>query len=758
MRSFYIFLILQAARSQNEYPDLLKGYVTPQKGPDGRPFPLFNVSEECLEAGKAYIEGLGTYGNLPNPSPNGPFRDSSIAKFDASAFFPPSGVLSDSNAIHFPGSFSGCLNVEDDGFNDEPRDPSLDGRYALLTIIDWATVLEATKNSNEKSLPEALAKMEEGLMGQQPLFLPERRTLEALARSQGNSAAERLKPWIVPFLQKVGKCVPKACSKADVTSGAINHLSTISLQEGANPSKPEDFRYAAVLDTHTKDEEMEFSTADIVMITVVALFVFVIALSTWLDVGITVLDLPYIPKTCLPYFQGFSAYHNIIKICKVDSGPSDGSNLSCINGLKYISITWIVLGHTLAEYTGVLSRFGIFSSSVYAHQVQSTGFAFVAVWNGLLGVDTFLVIGGCLLAFHTLKELDKAKGGSIRMWAMFYVHRYIRLTGVYAIIIGLHATLLKYFATGPQSYQVMSQVTKCQNGWWLNLVYLNNFGKDITGKTGYDCVNVSWYMAIDMQYFVLSPILLTIYWRKPIAGHLTTLLLLAGGTACQIYFTIVDEEYFHGGYGYYVKPWNRAQPYLIGIVLGYILHKMRKTPTLNLNPVAILWIWLGVAGMAIATLYGVANYNLLENINVALPCDQQDEPCQQAPTAVRVIYNGFAKIAWGLSVAWVILACTKGKGGVVDSILSWSAWVPLARVQYLVYLLHRTIIYIINSWAEDTVRYSHTVFATQFIAILGTATFAAFVFVILFEAPIVQLEKLLFGSLGLGRMPQKRKD
>ena len=29
------------------------------------------------------------------------------------------------------------------------------------------------------------------------------------------------------------------------------------------------------------------------------------------------------------------------------------------------------------------------------------------------------------------------------------------------------------------------------------------------------------YMAIDMQYFVLSPILLTIYWRKPIAGELS---------------------------------------------------------------------------------------------------------------------------------------------------------------------------------------------------------------------------------------------
>ena len=43
---------------------------------------------------------------------------------------------------------------------------------------------------------------------------------------------------------------------------------------------------------------------------------------------------------------------------------------------------------------------------------------------------------------------------------------------------------------------------------------------------------------------------------------------------------------------------------------------MRNKPTLNLNPVAILWIWVGVAGMAIATLYGVANYNLLEDVKV----------------------------------------------------------------------------------------------------------------------------------------------
>ena len=432
MRALFCAMTLQVVVGQLDIDaaiDLLKGYITPQEGPPERPFP---VSEECLSAGAAYLDGLGKLDTAEGLV--GSYRNSSAKKFDASAFFPPSGLQTDSNLIHFPGSFSGCLNIKDDGWIAKglPRDPGLDGRYALLTIINYETLTELMKSSSKSSISEALLSSTERrvLVGEQPLFLPERKSMEALARFQRRSTqAQKLEPLVTSYLQKVGKCVPKACTDGDITNGAINYLSGLGLQQlGANASNPEDFYYAVVLDSHTKDEEMELSTADIVMISVVALFVFVIALSTWLDVSITVLDLPYVPKTLLPYFQGFSAYHNIIKICKVDSGPNDGSNLSCINGLKYISITWIVLGHTLAEYTLVLSMFGIFSSSVYAHQVASTGFPFVAVWNGLLGVDTFLVIGGCLLAFHTLKELDKTKGGSIGMWAMFYVHRWVLYT------------------------------------------------------------------------------------------------------------------------------------------------------------------------------------------------------------------------------------------------------------------------------------------------------------------------------------------
>ena len=103
---------------------------------------------------------------------------------------------------------------------------------------------------------------------------------------------------------------------------------------------------------------------------------------------------------------------------------------------------------------------------------------------------------------------------------------------MYAIIIGLHATLLKFAAGGPQAWLVEACVEKCVRGWWTNLLYINNYAQDIyspgqllkhsssgfivylnvplivTNPGEADCVNVSWYMAIDMQYFIITPIIL----------------------------------------------------------------------------------------------------------------------------------------------------------------------------------------------------------------------------------------------------------
>jgi len=695
-------------------------YITPRANP-------LPISDSCQREGDQYLDGV--------------LAGDQWAQYmlDSSALLPASGVLGDGNIFHHPGSFSECLSIKDDAGMSKSQ-------YCLLTVLE---LFLSTKDQQLELEQHRQIVLNEH-------FIPDKATLQAIARSSSHYYHND-KCWSIPAsplvsgLAKVGKCLPVGCSKEDIRNGGMNIFlnNPNTIGGGHNATQP-----IAVfpLACHTADEKIEITKGDIAMITVVALFCSIICFATFLDVGISVLELKYLPESLLPMFQGFSAYHNTMKIFQVGAGPADGSNLSCINGLKYISISWIVLGHTLWEYS-LVSGLGAFTKSATATGVASANIAFTALWNGLIGVDTFFVVGGCLLAFHTLKEMDKTKGGNAKMWAMFYVHRYIRLTGVYSIIIGLHATLLKFFATGPQSHLVDKLVDKCQTGWWMNLLYINNFAPEVYGAGKGDCINVTWYMAIDMQLFVLTPIILTILWRAPKIGCAVVGLLLAGGSACQIYFTMINDEFFHGGFGYYVKPWNRSQPYLIGLLLGLLLHRMRDQPRLKINTYTNIFIW-GLAGtVASAVVYGIQEYNIIEDVSIALPCS-----AKMPPVLDRVLFNGFAKIAWSLSISWLILACVKQKGGVIDSFLSWSVWVPLARVQYCVYLLHRTIIYIVNSYSETVVRYSHTLLTFQFIGILAISTFAAFVFVILFEAPIVHMEKVLFAALGMGRMPQKRKE
>ena len=43
---------------------------------------------------------------------------------------------------------------------------------------------------------------------------------------------------------------------------------------------------------------------------------------------------------------------------------------------------------------------------------------------------------------------------------------------------------------------------------------------------------------------------------------------------------------------YYVVPWVRIQPYLMGMVLGFILFKLRKTEKLKMNSIALTWCWV----------------------------------------------------------------------------------------------------------------------------------------------------------------------
>ena len=558
---------------------------------------------------------------------------------------------------------------------------------------------------------------------------------------------------------RIGRCYPSGCNEQDVISTMNLALNELTNTTGVYQS--------SVLNSHVLNEEVEMTGWDISMIVFIAVVGFIVTVSTITDVLITVFEIEYVKFSSLNIIQGFSLYHNTIKLFNTDSNPNDPNNLSCLNGLRAISISWVVLGHTLLEMSdlGTVTNNGILTKN-FALFAKDGGpvdsVAITPVWNGMSSVDTFFMMGATLLAFHTLREMEKMKGKPIGKWIMFwitfYVHRYIRLTSVYAVVIGLHATLLKYLADGPSSFLLTKQVDKCASGWFYNILYINNFAKEIDGDTKRICMGWTWYMANDMQFFVITPFMLVVLFVWYPAGLALCSSLLVAATATPFALTWWsdpdDEQFYHGEtYSFYQKPWIRFQPYIIGIMFGFMLHKIRHIKVLKISTLANIFIWLISAIIAMATVYGVANANLVKDPSVQLPTNP-NFPSR----AERSFYNGFSKIGWCLPLGWVILSCVKGRGGVINSFLSWGLWMPIAKLSYCIYLVQYTVIFYFNSQMQNSVVYTNLLFVYTAIGNFAFCCGVAFVLVVLFEAPLAHLEKLLFGVLGIGRMPTLRKE
>ena len=111
------------------------------------------------------------------------------------------------------------------------------------------------------------------------------------------------------------------------------------------------------------------------------------------------------------------------------------------------------------------------------------------------------------------------------------------------------------------------------------------------------------------------------------------------------------------------------------------------------------------------------------------------------------------RLAWALSVSWVILACEKGLGGPVNILLSWGAWLPLARLSYGIYLVHRIVIDYYLSLPSYTVQLNHPLVIYFILWVVSMSAAISYVSLVCFEKPIGHLEKLLMTLLGVSRLP-----
>ena len=369
-------------------------------------------------------------------------------------------------------------------------------------------------------------------------------------------------------------------------------------------------------------------------------------------------------------------------------------------------------------------------------------FSFQAVGNGFFSVDSFFFLTGVLVAYLSLHEM-KRKNGCFP-FLQFYVHRYLRLTPTYAFILFFVWTLSIHLAYSPGiSLREDLNADNCAKYWWTNLLYINNFYPWLSEKA---CFGWGWYLANDMQFYVISPlILIPLYHILPLAIIIVIALLFCSFivTATLVgVFDLQSNMFAAMAYNYtsnyrtsqyldivYIKPWSRIAPYLVGLILGYMLYKgfhLSFGRKKNIFAYLLLWIVSGI--ILIPDVYG-----LYPNWHGHIPGKFEN-----------ILYINLSRFVWGIGLALVVFACHNGYGWFINSFLSMKMWMPLARMTFNAYLVHPALLSVIYGQFQTTFHYTDITIAFFHVGFVVLSYGIAGLVCLLVEFPLGTIEMLVF--------------
>ncbi|XP_037936146.1 uncharacterized protein LOC119670101 [Teleopsis dalmanni] len=395
---------------------------------------------------------------------------------------------------------------------------------------------------------------------------------------------------------------------------------------------------------------------------------------------------------------------------------------SCVHGLRVFSVLWTIMVHTY------LQMFSIGENRFQRIIVErSVWYQFVG--NATFSVDTFFFISGFLVTLLYLKQGKKYPedtGQFVRRsfsdTALILIYRYIRLTPAYLFVIFFNDFALRQ-SSDASVFQPTVAPDTCAQYWWRNILYINNFY-----PLSEICMIWSWYMANDMQFYIMAMLLLVLSTRyfKTAVIIIGTFLLsswaVSGVISLNYHYTHKVANPFESFDFLYDKPWQRVGTYIIGMIAGYIVFKVKTPPKISARTNLILW--MSSLGLLALIIFGVWQGELNE-INTAF-------------------YVSIGHTAFGLGLVWILLSCCWGFTPTINRILSYRGLWPLSRLTYCTYLIHPVIMLITSYHMSGTVHLNNFFVLIIF---LGNAVFSfgvAFFISVLFEAPVVRLLKICF--------------
>ena len=455
------------------------------------------------------------------------------------------------------------------------------------------------------------------------------------------------------------------------------------------------------------------------------------------------------------FLENFDIFNNAKSIFKFNNINQTVKHLRIFDGIRVFASFWVIWAHTFSI------AFAIGFKNFYAFLDLTKEFKYSFLLSGFIAVDVFFYISGFLL-YYNLEKLLNSKKINLKFYLMSIFHRYLRLLPIYLLAMFVIVYFYPFASSGPIYSEISIFIESCDQYWWSNLLYIHNF-MDYSKTNNYMCVGHSWYLADDMQYFILFSFIIIFLNNKKLIKNLILVALFIASSVVQVIVCLnknyslsaggqkdVVGDYF---YDYYIQPWARVTPYILGIFYCELfletelflndrkIEKCNQTSNCDDNDqgiakkindflegnnfvcILVLIVSLCFTSFTIVSTYLVQNYTVGYGFQAFL-----------------ITFN---KVFFIIGLGNIMHLVFLGKLKILKEFLAHETFGKISRLSYGIYILHYFSLGIffygsVNLMYMDFFELSIITTAFIFITI-----FISYFMSILFESPLANLLKIL---------------
>lgn len=435
------------------------------------------------------------------------------------------------------------------------------------------------------------------------------------------------------------------------------------------------------------------------------------------------------PEAPLRILLMFSAINNMRVLLSTTTGGRKENPLNFVGGIKVFLMMWVVYGHSY-----IIGQME-FADDLFSLLEIFAKASSQALPNAVLSVSTFFFLSGFVLPFMVPNPKTSTSRRSIgTVYLVGIVKRYLRVTlPTMALILFFYLVPLVVDGPADQDNLALHERNCIQRPWAVPALMNNFLPLHIM------CLNHLWYVCADLQIFIVVglPMALMIL-RYPKTSSVLSCgvaLFCCGLTSYQIYkwgvtysvtvgtadisLSLSHLEYI------YVRPFCHVVSYVVGVFAGYLSVCHASVP-------------LGRWFQAIQWMLSLAL--ILFVMFVTVPWNGGKLP--SAP--VNAIYGGFHRLLWSVGLLWPCYACATKRGGWFNGFFSWTAFRPLSRLTFCIYLTHVPVFYIRTGNMRTNFELSEFFQLSTSLGIYCFSVVFGLALHLCVEAPVSHIQKFLF--------------